>query len=173
MELKCPFCDKKTILSNVSAYSGKTVRISCTNTACNQLFEVKIPPAEEKTTLFRKNENSLFAELSVIRGHLSESQKFEIGSGVHIIGRYSQPAQATVQIRSKDMLISRRHCEIKGVLDLEGKSMNFIIRDLESKNKVYVNGNLLENKEAIYLSDKDIIKLGMTEIRFERINSIY
>mgnify|MGYP003540632155 FL=1 len=71
------------------------------------------------------------------------------------------------------MLISRRHCEIKGVLDEDGKGMNFIISDLESKNKVYVNGNLLENKEAIYLSDKDIIKLGMTEIRFERINSIY
>lgn len=168
MDLKCPYCSKKTILTNVPAYAGKTVRITCTNPICNQMFEAKIPEGEEKTTIFRRPKNTLLAKLLVLSGNLTEDQKFVIGDGVHTIGRQSQPAQATIQLKTKDRLVSRRHCEIKGVPDADGDNINFIIRDLESKNKVYVNGNILENREAIYLNDKDIIKLGVTEIRFER-----
>lgn len=71
----------------------------------------------------------------------------------------------------EDECVSRRHASIK--FDKE-----FCLKDLNSKNGSYINGELMKSGEALMLTDGDVLRFGNSEFRFriskpERAENIY
>ena len=59
-----------------------------------------------------------------------------------------------------DKKISRKHAAIRR----KGKT-GFILKDLGSKNGVFLNGSRMDADEEVYLSDGDQFRLGETQFR--------
>jgi adenylate cyclase len=81
-----------------------------------------------------------------------EDQKFEIQKDMISIGRMEGN-----DLILFDPTISRRHCE------LEKKGDTFVLKDLNSRNGLFVNGEKITTKE---LKDGDEIKVGSFPLKF-------
>ena len=73
-------------------------------------------------------------------------------AGPVIIGRSPE-----CQVSVRDVLLSRRHCQI------EPAGSEWVISDLNSKNGTRVGGEKITHR---ILSDRDLIRMGKTSIRF-------
>lgn len=74
-----------------------------------------------------------------------------------MIGR--DPAECEIVIEGDDG-VSGRHA----VVDLENGQ--FVVKDLGSLNKTYVNGELVGGRRT--LRDGDVVRLGATDLVFKR-----
>ncbi len=79
---------------------------------------------------------------------------FPLDAASTTIGRHREN-----DIILNDKMISKHHAEIFSA------ESDFFIRDLESKNGVFVNGDVV--KEPSRLSNGSLIKIGYTLVRFE------
>ena len=83
-----------------------------------------------------------------------EATTFELTAGETLIGRHPECA---VQINSN--MVSRRHARVVRTAD------EFLIEDMGSGNKTFVNGKVVEGPTP--LDHDDRIKLGPILLRFE------
>lgn len=82
-------------------------------------------------------------------------KEYELTGGVMTVGRV-----ATAQIVLADSFASRQHAEIYFV------DNGYQIRDLGSKNGVYVRGERLGADERVWLNDGDELQFASTRFRF-------
>lgn len=102
----------------------------------------------------------MISTLSIIKENNQEkNRKIKIKEGLYSIGR-----QLDVDIKLADSLVSRKHAAIQ-VKD--GKA---IIRDLNSRNKTYINGRPVEK---LILNDGDEIRIGNSLIIYREVNEIF
>jgi len=157
---------------------------------CNTIITAKIP---EETTLIKimgkkpptpPSENgggiggtyvggSFLEErminLEVIPNQNTGFQTFIIDQEFVSVGRKNSSGpnfKPDIEILTDDKFIGRVHCAIQ-----KKANKKFVIKDLESKNKTYLNGQALEPGEEIYLNDGDEIKIGRTSLKVTFIQS--
>jgi hypothetical protein len=82
-----------------------------------------------------------------------EDEDFRLHVGTNIVG-----SESTCDVVLSDPSISRRHCLVR----CEGDG--FEIADLSSRNKTYVNGELVQKHPLI---DNDVVRLGDVELEFK------
>jgi len=92
----------------------------------------------------------------------------------NVIGRKVAiaPSDVTIELVTSDLSISRRHCAIK--VQFGSKGWTYLLSDLGSKTKtkLYKRNNpqkmiKLEEGEAVYLTEEDVIHLG--EIKMQLV----
>lgn len=89
-------------------------------------------------------------------------QLFEIVQEYSTVGRKNSGGplyQPVVEIDTKDMKMSKKHCLIKKVDN--GK---FSIEDYNSTNGTHLNGEKLKRGQILLLEKGDVIRLGSTEL---------
>jgi hypothetical protein len=88
-----------------------------------------------------------------------QQHDFELGDGQFVIGR-----GADCQLALDDGLVSRRHAMITVAEE------QVFVEDLESRNGVKVNGNLIDRKTS--LGDGDRVQVGSQEMTVLRVRNI-
>lgn len=97
------------------------------------------------------NETTVLGESTKIILERQDGKQFKISEFPSCIGKGS----AADCIVDGDESVSRQHACIH-----ENGSSGFVIEDMGSTNKTYVNGNQLESEELVVLNDGDEIKMG-------------
>ena len=94
------------------------------------------------------------ASIQIIEG-INAGDYFPIADGTIVVGRGDD---CTIQLR--DAQVSRRHIQIR----FDKADESFFIKDLQSANGVFVNGERITNEEA--LGDNDTILIGESKLLF-------
>jgi pSer/pThr/pTyr-binding forkhead associated (FHA) protein len=100
---------------------------------------------------------SLGAEPKAFFISLSTGKKTEIDKALFTVGRKQDSVDFYIENSSA---VSRRHAEI--IRD----SGKYYIKDLESKNKTFINDGAIEPSTAVELKDGQLIRFGDAEFKF-------
>lgn len=84
-----------------------------------------------------------------------DGEEFKLSTFPVCLGKGS----AADVILSGDETVSRQHICIH-----EDEENGFVVEDMNSSNKTYINGNVLEPEELVMLNSGDKLKLGKTEL---------
>jgi hypothetical protein len=88
-------------------------------------------------------------------------KEFALKEGENMIGR-SETADIVI---SSDEYVSRRHVIIEGVAKAQG--CEYRLKEINCKNPVVLNGNVVGRGDVIVLETGDKLTLGRTEVYFE------
>jgi len=86
-------------------------------------------------------------------------QTYRLKPGRNIVGRMAQSSNASVQINSRDIYMSREHVNIR----IENGFA--YLSNCKNKNKTFVNQTLIQPGDEVRLQDNDIIKMGLTTVK--------
>lgn len=86
-----------------------------------------------------------------------KGQDFRLHDGRNVMG-----TAADVDVVVYDQFVSARHC----VLLVEAKEARYVLQDLESRNKTFVNNRQISKVDLI---DNDEIRLGQATFRFKSL----
>ena len=92
-------------------------------------------------------------------------RQYTLRNGRNVIGRQGDTSEATVQIATGDMYMSRQHCVITVIPQPNGR-VSATISNYQNKNKTLVNGRLLESTKEEWLPDVCDITMGHTTVRY-------
>lgn len=104
-------------------------------------------------------------EESMVGQRLSRMRKsgaFQLtcnGSVFPLVSKITIGRGAENMIALDDSLVSRRHAVIQKIKD------GYFIRDLDSSNGTFVNGQAVPKGKYLMLAAKDLIVVGRTELR--------
>ncbi len=163
MNIQCNNCGKLVVLKNVDKYRGRTMKFKCKGEDCGAIFEHFIPEEKDSeltTVVTSQSISNNYQGNLRITNREGKSKVYKLENGINLIGRKAAQSKADILIES-DAFVSKNHCFIERVKNLE-----FVIFDNDSKNGVFLNNQKLKNTDKIYLKDKDIIRLGKTELEF-------
>lgn len=91
---------------------------------------------------------------------------YTLNEGRNTVGRRANnPPQATVQLATNDMTMSREHIAIN-VTTMPDGTKKVVLSNYKNKNITSINGMQIENGDAIRLSDGNIITMGCTTVNF-------
>lgn len=160
----CPQCGSKFPVSITEDDLGKKKSGVCPKCQKKLNFTVsmKLAPKFGDPTL-GGNENDISLVLETIPDALTAYQSFELTSEYYTIGRKNSGGpehRSDVEVETADKKMSRKHAAIRK----KGKT-GFTLKDIGSKNGVFVNDTKLDADEEIYLTDGDAIRLGDTQFR--------
>ncbi|MDP4091994.1 MAG: FHA domain-containing protein [Bacillota bacterium] len=110
-----------------------------------------------KSMNFKKSENEGYPYLKLINQR--ENLDFKIEETYMLKNHISVGRGNNNDIVIKDPFVSGKHAEINVV------DNNFVLRDLNSKNGTFLNGEILQEGFA-YLKDGDKIKFGLIDFLF-------
>lgn len=162
ISISCPQCTTRLALPVVESDLGRQKQGGCPK--CGKKFNIAIPVGlaskfESDPTL-GGNE----AECSLLVGTVpnvhTAYQSFELTSDYYTIGRKNSSGpehRPDVEVATDDKKMSRKHAAIRK----KGKT-GFTLKDLGSKNGVFLNGNRMDADEEVYLNDGDQFRLGET-----------
>ena len=167
ISVTCPKCTTKLAVPVMESDIGSKKQGCCPK--CGAKFLVPIPfelapKFESDSTKIGgdfESDNSLVLE--TVGSSLTAYQSFELTADYYTIGRNNNggpESRPDVAVVTVDKKMSRKHAAIRK----KGKT-GFTLRDIGSKNGVYLNGEKLEPDEEMYLSDGDTIRLGDTQFR--------
>jgi hypothetical protein len=91
---------------------------------------------------------------------------YSLVEGQNIIGRKGNTSKATIQIATDDCFMSRQHCSIT-VTTLPNGNKKVVLSNYQNKNLTTVNGQVVENGDAIRLDDGYRIMMGHTTVTFK------
>lgn len=114
----------------------------------NTVGDVSDTPNDDSTTVLKQS--------FVVLTRKNDDKEYIIDNLPATIGKGS----AADFVIAGDNAISRVHVKIHEYGD-EG----FVIEDLNSTNKTFLNGNALEPEELVVINNGDILKLGKTEFK--------
>jgi len=163
----CPKCGKINQINNISKYIGKKVRLTCLNTACGKEIILDLTNEDSDTTVVvnKINNHQGNAELVQIEDGNTVTA-FPITKEENVIGRRSQNDPADIVIQD-DPYLSRKHFCIKKLKVNQGNNQyEYLIYELNAKNKTKINNCFLKEGEKLYLKDGDIIDAGTTKLVF-------
>lgn len=90
---------------------------------------------------------------------------YTLSLGINTIGRKAQTSNATVQIDTDDLTMSRSHSIIE-VRKLKTGGYIHYFSNAQNKNATYINSGLIENGDRIILHGGEIIKMSNTTLKF-------
>ena len=162
---KCPKCGAPLIIQFTESDLGKTKQIVCQG--CKAKYNVPIPMTYaskfETDPTLGGNESEQTLVLESIANGVTSYQCFNLTSEYYTIGRKNSgdpEYRPDVEVVTTDKKMSRKHAAIRK----KGKS-GFTLKDIGSKNGVYLNNNKLDADEEVYLTDGDTFRLGETVFR--------
>lgn len=91
--------------------------------------------------------------------------RYALRNGRNIIGRQGDTSEATVQIVTNDMYMSRQHCVITVTQHGDGR-VRAKISNYQNKNKTMINDTLLGSMQEMWLPDSCDITMGRTTMRY-------
>ncbi|HQW12794.1 MAG TPA: FHA domain-containing protein [Saprospiraceae bacterium] len=165
--INCPHCGQPNNVRNIERYLGKMVRIPCGNTVCRKPFEHRFEiPEEENLTVVNRNDTfGKEAILILVESEFHPKKIFLLKEGEEEFGRRS--AKNNAQIISEDKSISRRHFKINGIRQTRTGKLKFTLEDIESTNRVCLNGITLNHLIKPFLMHNDKISIGNSEMIFQ------
>lgn len=92
-------------------------------------------------------------------------RQYTLRSGRNIIGRQGDTSEATVQIVTNDMYMSRQHCVITVIPQSDGR-VSAKISNYQNKNKTMINGRILDSMKEVWLPNVCDITMGHTTVRY-------
>ncbi len=173
MTITCPHCGCKSELKNADRLSGRKVFLKCSNNRCNKKFEYDFrSESDEDTTFIAPSLNySGISQLRIMKEDKSVIKVMNLEPRDYIIGRESWKDFSTQKVVIEDPYISRKHCLIKCSKDLENGKRRYSVQDLNSTNNTLLNDKELSPGEEVYLSNGDIIKIGISMILYRELNT--
>ena len=169
MKIQCNKCKHEFDLKIPNDVAGKRIKFKCKNKKCRQEIELRVPTSgnvDQSTIITSKEVKKIVsAFIEVIPNEITGYSRFQLEIGKMTIGRKSESRKSNIQLVSDDTDISRIHCSIRWFIDPLG-TLSFVLKDEDSKNGVFVNGDKLEAEEEIFLMEGDIIKMGNTSFLF-------
>ncbi len=173
MNIACPQCRTQNPIPNAAQYQGKTIQFQCINALCGHTVTYRFPPTSVDNDVTyissktkQRGENG---KLTVLQNEFHAEYTFALKEGNQSIGRKSLNAKSELQIQTNDTTMSRSHCQIIGQKSKNGASLEFVLKDYNSTNKVYLNGVQLGSGQEAYLSHGDHIKIGNSLLLFEYV----
>lgn len=95
-------------------------------------------------------------EVILVNRKTGEQNRFRFGTSM-FLGRSQDNKECEIgMVISNDMMVSKKHAAIFGSGDA------LYIKDINSRNHTYVNGEMV--KEIVRLQQGDVIKVGATEL---------
>lgn len=174
ISVTCPFCAFKMAVPATQDDPGKKKQTKCPK--CHKAFQFTVPATlvskfESDATKIGDSSGEFSLLLETIANPFTEHQSFELTSEYYTLGRKNNGGpehRPDVEVATTDKMMSRKHAAIAR----KGKT-GFILKDLTSKNGVFLNDERLEDDEEMYLNDGDTFRLGQTQFRVsivERVN---
>lgn len=158
--IQCPKC--KTVLDVKNSNNDVVKMITCPS--CQSVLQVKFPrpmAAAGATQLASPNQKT-----SVQARLLFGNTSYPLEDGENIVGRKGSSSQATLQIDTDDRYMSRQHGIIK-VTTLPDGTKKVVLSNFQDKCYTTVNGQKLEEGDAIRLADGNSITMGQTTMTFK------
>lgn len=171
-QIDCPYCGFGNQLKDAGKYSGKKIALVCAHSACKKKFVTELgikkiePQSSPDSTIYIPL--TKFAKKALLKIHQDNEPDIEINleNRKYIIGRGSSgEVDKNERIILNDPYVSRNHCMIWGQENNQ-KRIQFILKDLGSKNKTKLNAQDLKENEVIYLENGDEIKIGNCKIQY-------
>lgn len=106
------------------------------------------------------------ARLVRIRSFFFRNVPYFLRQGTTMIGREDPQYPSNISI-SGDSAMSRQSVEI--IVEQQGWGFTYRMRVVRSVNPVYKNAHLVSNGEERYLKYGDILKIGNTRFRLEKV----
>lgn len=165
ISVTCPQCGFKLPVAITEDDLGKKKSCACPNCQKKLTFTVSMKLASKfgSDPTLGGNENDISLLIETVPNAMTAYQSFELTSEYYTIGRKNSggpECRPDVEVATTDKKMSRKHAAIRK----KGKS-GFTLKDIGSKNGVFVNGSKLDADEEIYLADGDTIRLGDTQFR--------
>lgn len=92
---------------------------------------------------------------------------FELKDGINILGRYHKGSNASIQFKTEDLYMSKKHLSIFVSKNKRGNNI-YVAKDI-SKNGTYINIRKHISKDGEYiLEENDRIKMGGTTFLIKR-----
>lgn len=164
ISITCPHCKTKLAVPVKENDLGTKKQGICPK--CSEKFLIPIPMSlaskfESDPTLGgNESEHSLLLE--TVPNAYTAYQSFELTSDYYTIGRKNSGGpefRPDVEVVTTDKKMSRKHAVIRK----KGKT-GFTLKDLGSKNGVFLNGTRLDADEEMYLTDGDQFRIGETTL---------
>jgi pSer/pThr/pTyr-binding forkhead associated (FHA) protein len=172
LALNCSNCKKKLQISVSEGMFDKKKVVSCNN--CNEFTTIMVPSeivfenknknnkqaAAEATFISDNFQKETTFRLLVLTGEFTNEQVFDLKDEKLTIGRKNNggpEAKPDIEIRSKDGYMSKKHAEL-----IRTQDNLYVIKDLNSANGTWVNGEKLSNTDKLFLENGDEIKMGRT-----------
>lgn len=165
ISVTCPQCATKLAVPVKEDDLGTKKQGICPR--CRKMFPIPIPMSlaskfdSDPTLGGNESECSLLLE-TVPNAHTAY-QSFELTSDYYTIGRKNSSGpeyRPDVEVETADKKMGRKHAVIRK----KGKT-GFTLKDLGSKNGVFLNGARMETDEEMYLTDGDQFRIGETVFR--------
>ena len=161
MAVTCPQCGTKLAVSVVETDLGKNKPGACPR--CQKKFLISVPTSLaikfESDPTMGGNEPDRSLLLEVMKNDTTAYQSFNLTSDYYTIGRKNSSGpehRPDVEVETADKKMSRKHAAIRK------KKTGFTLKDLASKNGVWLNGIKMDAEEEVYLDDGDQFRLGET-----------
>ena len=164
ISVTCPHCSGKLAVLATENDLGVKKQTKCPK--CKNAFQFVVPTSlaskfESDATKIGDGSGEYSLLLETVPNQFTEYQSFELTSEYYTIGRKNNGGpehRPDVEVATSDKMMSRKHAAIAR----KGKT-GFVLKDITSKNGVYLNGEKLEEGEEVYLNDGDIFRLGQTQ----------
>jgi len=167
MIIKCPYCLTPNPIENPDQYAGKKIRFRCIKQICNQYINHSFEAENDITIISNTIKSAGIGQITLLKDEINKPYTFLLKEGSQTIGRKSANGKASIQIESNDVTMSRLHCEITGIKRTKGEEITYILKDLDSKNKININGKVITADQEIHLQSGDHIQLGQSLLVFE------
>lgn len=161
--ITCPKC--RGILEVTNPKGQPAVLITCPNPQCGAKLRVAFDT--DKTQLAQPKANDKVA------GYLQQGELcLQLQSGRNTLGRMSQKHEATIEIATDDMSVSRLHCQIDVMTTSSGR-VKAVLSDLRSSEKMAIKPTLLYNEplldgDRLVLVDGDTITIGNQTLTYHQ-----
>ena len=165
ISVTCPQCASKLPVLITEDDLGKKKSVGCPKCQKKLSFTVsmKLASKVEIDPTVGGKENDISLLLETVPDAMTSYQSFELTSDYYTIGRKNSGGpehRSDVEVETTGKKMSRKHAAIRK----KGKT-GFTIKDIGSKNGVFLNNTKLDVDEEVYLSDGDIFRLGDTQFR--------
>ena len=172
LRIKCPNCGAVLTIKKIAGLETKSIPCPVCKKA-SKYIDYKVP--KQQSTPPNENDDTTMGDET----HIDHSKNQSIGKlqkigtshiytlslGINTIGRKAQTSNATVQIDTDDLTMSRSHSIIE-VRKLKTGGYIHYFSNAQNKNATYINSGLIENGDRIILHGGEIIKMSNTTLKF-------
>ena len=169
---KCPNCGAVLTIKKIAGLETKSIPCPVCKKA-SKYIDYKVPkqqytPPNENDDTTMGDETHIDHSKNQSIGKLQKigtSHIYTLSLGINTIGRKAQTSNATVQIDTDDLTMSRSHSIIE-VRKLKTGGYIHYFSNAQNKNATYINSGLIENGDRIILHGGEIIKMSNTTLKF-------
>lgn len=173
LRIKCPNCGAVLTIKKIIGLESKSIPCPVCK-KISKYIDYKTPkqqytPQDEDDTTTTGDETQIDHLKQGGIGKLQKigtSQMYCLSLGVNTIGRKAQTSNATIQIDTDDLTMSRVHSTIEVRKSKTGGGYIHYFSNAQNKNATYINSELIENGDRIILHGGEIIKMSNTTLKF-------